>query len=101
VKDDKITYRIDLKDILYIEAVGDYVKVITTEKVYMTNQTLKKMEVWLPSNRFPRVHKSYIISVSKINTIDGNMIKIGNTMITIGQTYRKSFFDLIDSFKSQ
>lgn len=101
IKDDKVTYRIDLKDILYLESVGDYVKVITQDKVYMTNQTMKKMETWLPSNRFPRVHKSYLVSVSKINTIEGNVIKINNTLIPIGQTFRKDFFDLLNSLMAQ
>lgn len=101
IKDDKVTHRIDLKEILYLESVGDYIKVITTQKVYMTNQTMKKMETWLPANRFPRVYKSYIVSIAKINTIEGNSIKIGNTIIPIGQTYRKEFFDLLNSFMAQ
>jgi len=63
VKDDKITYRVDLNDILYIEAVGDYVKLITQTTVYMTNQTMKSMELALPSNQFVRIHKSYIVSL--------------------------------------
>jgi DNA-binding LytR/AlgR family response regulator len=96
VKDDKVTYRIELKNILYIEAVGDYAKIVTKEKVYLTCQTMKKIEAYLPSNRFPRVHKSYIISVSKINFIEGNILNINNTQIPVGQTYRKNFFDLID-----
>ena len=100
IKDDKITYRIDLKDIFFIEAVGDYAKIITSKKVYLTCQTMKKLETMLPSNRFPRIHKSYIISVSKINSLEGNILNINNTQIPIGQTYRKSFFDLIDSLNS-
>lgn len=101
VKDDKVTYRIDLKDILYLESVGDYVKVITTQKAYMTNQTMKRMEAFLPANRFPRVYKSFIVSIAKINTIEGNSIKIGDAIIPIGQTYRKDFFDLLNSLMAQ
>jgi DNA-binding LytR/AlgR family response regulator len=100
VKDDKVTFRVDLKDIFYIEAVGDYAKIVTSKKVYLTCQTMKKLETMLPSNRFPRVHKSYIISVSKINSLEGNILNINNTQISIGQTYRKAFFDLIDSLNS-
>lgn len=100
IKDDKITYRIDLKDIFYIEAIGDYAKIITSKKTYVTCQTMKKMETLLPSNRFLRVHKSYIISVSKINSMEGNILNINNTQIPIGQTYRKAFFELIDSLNN-
>jgi DNA-binding LytR/AlgR family response regulator len=100
VKDDKVTYRIDLKDIFYIEAIGDYAKIFTTKKVFVTCQTMKKIETFLPVNHFPRVHKSFIISVSKINSIDGNILNVNNTQIPIGQTYRKTFFELIDSLNN-
>jgi DNA-binding LytR/AlgR family response regulator len=100
VKDDKITYRVDLKDIFYIEAVGDYAKIITSKKVYVTCQSMKKFESVLPSNRFIRVHKSYIIAVSKINSMEGNILNINNVQIPIGATFRKTFFDLVDSLNS-
>jgi DNA-binding LytR/AlgR family response regulator len=100
IKDDKVTYRVDLSDIHYIEAVGDYAKIITSKKVYITCQTMKKMETMLPSNRFPRVHKSYIIAISKINSIEGNVLNINNIHIPVGQTYRKNFFNLIDTLNS-
>jgi len=98
VKSEKITYKVDYKDILYIESVGDYIKIITPEKVVITYQTLKHMEDLLPQKHFPRVHKSFIISVSKINNIEGNMIKIGDTTIPIGRTYKNDFMELINSF---
>ena len=98
IKDDKITYKINLKDIQFIEAVGDYIKIITTEKAYLSYQTMKNVETYLPPHRFPRVHKSYIVAVSKINSIEGNMIHIHNTTIPIGQTFRKDFMDLIEGY---
>jgi DNA-binding LytR/AlgR family response regulator len=97
VKVDKANYKINLDDILYIESVGDYVKIFTPEKTYLTNLTMKKIDAGLPSNRFMRVHKGYIISVSKISSLEGNIIKIYNMLIPIGQTYRKDFFRFIDS----
>lgn len=98
VKDDKISYKINLRDLLYVEAVGDYIKFVTTEKAYLSYQTMKNAETYLPPNRFPRVHKSFIVSISKINSIEGNMIHIHNTTIPIGQTYRKGFLELIERF---
>lgn len=62
LKADKKVYRINLEDILYAEATGDYVKVITREGQYITNITLKKLLEELPDNDFIRVHKSFIIS---------------------------------------
>jgi DNA-binding LytR/AlgR family response regulator len=98
VKVDKVNYKVNLDDILYIESVGDYIKIFTSEKNYLTNITMKKIEAGLPSCSFKRVHKSYIISISKINSAEGNMIKINNAVIPIGQTYRKDFFKLIEGF---
>lgn len=98
IKSEKVTYRIDYRDILYIESVGDYVKIITNEKVIMAYQSLKYLESVLPDNFFPRVHKSFIVSISKINSIEGNMIKIGDTTIPIGRSYKSDFTDLINVF---
>ena len=67
----------------------------------MAYQTLKFLERILPTKHFPRVHKSFIVSVSKINTIEGNMIKIGETTVPIGRSYRSHFMELIASFSGQ
>lgn len=101
VKDDKVTYRVDLQDFLYAEAVGDYVKIFTPQKVYLTNQTMKTIESWLPATQFIRVHKSYLVSLAKITNFEGNIIRINNTIIPIGQSYRKGFFDLIETFRNK
>ncbi len=95
IKSDKITYKIDYKDILYIESVGDYVKIITIKKVFMPYQSLKHLESILPNKHFPRVHKSFMVSISKINSIEGNMIKINDSVIPIGRSYRSDFMQII------
>lgn len=99
VKEDKVTYKVDLNEILYIESVGDYNKIITTEKVYVTYQTLKKLVGYLPEHEFARIHKSFIISIAKIDRIIGNQVKIKDQAIPIGQTYRKGFFELIEGYQ--
>jgi DNA-binding LytR/AlgR family response regulator len=86
IKDDKVKYRVDLQDFLYAEAVGNYIKIITTQKVYLTNLTMKTLESWLPANLYPRVHKSYLISLAKISNFEGNIIRINQTIIPIGQS---------------
>jgi len=92
LKADKKVYRINLEDILYAEATGDYVKVITREGQYITNITLKKLLEELPDNDFIRVHKSFIISASKIKFFEGNYVKVGQTDIPIGAAYREDIF---------
>ncbi len=97
IKADKKTYKLSFNDILYIEALGDYVKIYTTEEIIVSYITLKRLEQILPYELFPRVHKSYIISLSKIKSIEGNMVNIEDKKITIGASYRKNFFALIQS----
>lgn len=100
LKSEKKTFKIDLKDILFIESVGDYVKVYTQEKVILSYYTLKKMESMLSNTHFPRVHKSYIVSISKINSFEGNQIKIHDQIIPIGRNYKQNFNDLVDLYSS-
>ncbi len=95
VKADKRTYRVALDKILYVEAVGDYVKIITTEKSLITYMYLKDIERMLPPKLFPRVHRSFIVSISKIESIEGNQIKIQKSVIPIGRSYREAFMSLL------
>jgi len=97
IKADKKTHKLSFKDIIYVEALGDYIKIHTTNGTIITYMSLKKMEHILPENLFPRIHKSYIISLEKIVSIEGNMVSIGNEKITIGSSYRKDFFNIIKS----
>ena len=92
LKADKKVYKLNLDDIFYAEATGDYVKVNTREGQYLTNITLKKLMEELPSNGFIRVHKSFIISASKIKFFEGNYVKVGQTDIPIGAAYREDIF---------
>jgi DNA-binding LytR/AlgR family response regulator len=92
LKSDKKVYKIDLNDIVYAEATGDYVKVITREGQYTSNITLKRLLEELPSNLFFRVHKSFIISANKIKFFEGNYIKVGQVDIPIGAAYREEIF---------
>ena len=89
LKADKKMYRTAYDDILFFESLGDYVKVHTKERVLIIASTLKKLLTELPESRFLRTHKSYIISMSSVEYIEGNQIKIGEQMVSIGQAYRE------------
>jgi DNA-binding LytR/AlgR family response regulator len=97
IKSSKKTYKVNLNNILYIEALGDYVKVFTTDKMIVTYQSLKNIETLLPAKTFPRIHKSYIISLPKVELIEGNQVKIRDRMIPIGTNYKADFEKLIVS----
>jgi DNA-binding LytR/AlgR family response regulator len=85
------TIRIDLEDILYCEGLKDYIKVHITGKTIVTLNSLKKFEELLPDDRFVRVHKSFIISLAKIDSIQNNRIVIGKSIIPIGDNYKTKF----------
>ncbi|HBX53312.1 MAG: DNA-binding response regulator [Bacteroidetes bacterium RIFOXYA12_FULL_35_11] len=87
--------KIMFSDILYIEGMGDYLRIITPTKKIMTLQNFKKMEEMLPSTNFFRVHKSYIVAVDKIENIERNRIKINDKLIPVSETYRKPFQDFL------
>ncbi|NII24732.1 response regulator transcription factor [Pseudoflavitalea sp. X16] len=92
IKADKKVYKVNLADILYIEALDDYVKVVTTQGHYLVHDTLKSLQEELPAEQFMRVHKSYIIASNKIVFIEGNYVKIGEKDIPIGASYREAVF---------
>jgi DNA-binding LytR/AlgR family response regulator len=88
VKADGKLYQVEHNDILYFEALGDYVKVITNNKKLLTHDTLKNVEDSLPVRRYLRIHRSFIISLEKIEFVEGNRVKIGDDFIPVGQSYK-------------
>jgi DNA-binding LytR/AlgR family response regulator len=92
LKADKKVFRVNTADILYCEAVDDYVKVITSDEQYLVHNTLKKLIEELPAGLFLRVHKSYIIARDKIRFFEGNYVKVGTANIPIGASYREDVF---------
>lgn len=96
VKTEHKIQKIQLDDILYIEGLKDYISIFTRTERVITLQNMKKMEETLPKGEFIRVHKSYIISLDKIESIERSRISIASKIIPIGDTYRDEFFKLID-----
>ena len=86
-------------EILYVEGQGDYLKIVTPRLRIMTLQTFKGVEDILPPANFLRVHKSYIIAIDKIESIEGNMIRIADAHIPIGESYKKQFQMVLDQKK--
>lgn len=95
VKADYHMQKISFDEILFIEGMKDYLRIHTSEKRVMTLQTFKNMEDILPYDKFCRIHKSYIVSLSKIDKIERNQVIINGERLPIGETFRKTFFDLM------
>ena len=96
LKADKKIHKVDLDSIHFIEAIGDYMKVVTDSGQLIVNETMKKLQEDLPSKSFIRVHKSFIISRRKIKYIEGNYVQVEDKSIPIGATYRNEVLTAID-----
>ncbi|UPZ14957.1 LytR/AlgR family response regulator transcription factor [Flavobacterium humidisoli] len=92
--------RISLKDITYIESLKDYVKVHLedSQKALMSLISLKALEEKLPSSKFMRVHRSFIVSLDKISAISKNSIFIDKIEITVGEQYKEAFKTLVEKW---
>ena len=99
IKSDSKMIKINLGNILFIEGLKDYLSIQTTTEKLITLQNLKTFEQHLNPQQFMRVHKSYIISLNKIDTIERNRIFIGEHVIPVGDTYRDAFLKRIEGNK--
>ncbi len=97
VKSEYKLLQIDLDKIKYIEGLKDYVKIYTEDSPHpiLSLMNMKSMEQMLPSSRFIRVHRSFIVQKSKIREIDRNRIVFGNVYIPIGDSYKQAFNDFL------
>jgi two-component system response regulator LytT len=89
--------RIALDDVLYIEGLKDYVKVHlkNAEKAILSLTSLKALEEKLPSKRFMRVHRSFIVSLDKVTSMTKNSVQIGKMMIAVGDQYKEAFSQFV------
>ena len=93
IKADNKLVKLAYDEILFAEALQNYVTIQTTEKKYITYLTFKSVEEYLPADKFIKTHKSYIIAASKINSIEGNDIRIGTYHIPISRNLKDEVMD--------
>jgi two-component system LytT family response regulator len=88
--------RIDFKDILFVEGMKEYLRIHTVDERVMTLMTFSEILNTLPTEKFIRVHKSFIVSIDKIDSIERSRIVIGEEYIPISDTYKDAFFEAIN-----
>lgn len=88
IRDSNIVRRLKLDSILFAEAMGDYVKLYTQEKFYAVHTTLKAVEERLPASRFLRVHRSYLVAINKIDSMEAGVLIINRTPVPVADAYR-------------
>lgn len=85
---DRKMVKVVLNDILYIESMKDYIKVFTRSSTIITKQSISSVEAMLPEKQFVRTHRSFIISLGKVNSFTSELVEIGAAEVPIGKLYR-------------
>ncbi|TYQ00449.1 LytTR family two component transcriptional regulator [Tenacibaculum adriaticum] len=92
VRTDRKMIKTNFDDILYIESLSDYIKIHTLQKTTVTRETISNIETKLPSQSFLRIHRSYIITISKISSYTNEFIEINKKAIPISRSYKEDVF---------
>ena len=93
--------RLPLNSILYIEACNNNIRIATSDKIYMPTMTMKTIRELLPETGFIRIHKSYIVAVSKIKSFNHEQVIIDRKQIPVGRSFRKDFLEQMEALKRE
>jgi len=96
-RSDRKMVKVLFNDILYIEGLRDYIKIFTTSKIIVTKHLLSSLQEMLPADSFLRIHRSYIISISKIDSYNADSIEISKKELPIGRMYKNDVNKLLNS----
>ena len=88
VKSDGKMVKVRYDDVLFVEGMKDYVQIQMSDQRLIVHQTMKKMERALPPDRFLRIHKSFLVAIEKIESLDGNLLEVGKHQLSVGANYR-------------
>jgi DNA-binding LytR/AlgR family response regulator len=91
VRANKKDYRLNLDEIIYLEAQGDYVRFVTETQSLMVHGRFKDFIAQLPENRFARIHKSYVVSLAKVVYLEGNSVKLGDVKLPVSLSFKEAF----------
>ena len=101
VKDGTKLVKVVFDDILYVEGLKDYVTIHTKNQKIVSLQRLKTLEEQLPTDKFIRIHNSFIVALKAVDVVHKNNIQVGTAQLPIGETYKKSFRDFIEKNKME
>lgn len=90
IKEGTATIQLNITDIIYLEALGDYTKIITSRKMYLTLHNLKAFIEKLPEQKFLRIHRSFAVAISKIKVIKDNELVLDDVRLPVGKTFRRT-----------
>jgi len=93
IKEDKITYRIPITDIAYLQSWGNYIKIFSKQdEVRIARQTISELEAELKACGFQRIHKSFLVNIKSVRALEGNQVVIDDVKLPIGRAYKNESF---------
>ena len=101
LKADKKHHKIELKDFLWAESLGDYIQVFTSSGKITVKERISALAELLPTNRFIRIHRGFVVSIHKIEAIGPGFVEINKTKLPIGRLYKKEVDQLLNSSNKQ
>ncbi len=99
LKADKKHYKVNIDDILYFESLGDYVIAYTTERKIVTKERIGRLFETLPNDKFIQIHRGYIISVSRIESVGPGFVEINKKKLPVGRNYKPELHKLLQNSK--
>lgn len=94
-KVNKDMIKVLLKDIVYVESIRDYLKIVAHDRSFVTYQRISYMEDKLPEDRFVRIHKSYIVATEKISSFRQDAVRVGSYELPVGRMYKKKLIEVL------
>lgn len=98
IKVDNKLVRVRFADVLYVEALGDYVHIVMDGQKLIVHSTMRAVEEKFPTHDFARVHRSFIVNLRHVQAIEDNAVVIGKKQISIGQTYLRDVLQRLNKF---
>lgn len=98
VKSDRKMIKIAFNEILFVESLGDYLKIFTSKKSVVCRETIANMEAKLPGDRFMRIHRSFIVAVTKIDSYTHEYVEIHNKALPISRSYKKEVLQRLEAY---
>ncbi len=97
VRSDRKMIKLEFLDIIYIESLSDYIKIYLTNKTIVTRETITNIEAKLPKKDFIRLHRSYIVSISKIDLFTNEYVELNKKVIPISRTYKNDVLNRLEN----
>lgn len=96
VRSERRIEKIELRDILYIESMGNYLNIYTDNKKIIVYLTMKSLETQLPPNEFLKIHQSFLVNFARIDAIEGNLLRLKDKTLPISRNYRDAVMQVIE-----